>query len=78
MDTPLRTLVKAVSWQALGLVSMIGLAYLQTGAIRSALVFASSATALGFVCYVLHERLWSHVRWGRNNVPHPGDGAAAP
>lgn len=77
MDTKLRTFVKAVSWQACGLVSMIGLAYLQTGAIGSALVFASSATALAFVCYFIHERAWSRVRWGRIDAARAPDPAAA-
>ncbi|OCW59037.1 DUF2061 domain-containing protein [Hoeflea olei] len=64
MDSPVRTIVKAVSWQALGLVSTALIAWLHTGAMLSALTFALSTSATGLAFFFLHERLWARVRWG--------------
>lgn len=65
MDTKFRTIAKAVTWQILGLVTMSTLAFWQTGSIGGAVSLAVSAslTSIGF--YVLHERLWGRIRWGR-------------
>jgi uncharacterized membrane protein len=54
-ETKIRTVVKAVLWNLLGLLVMtlVGLA----------------ATAIGFLCYILYERIWAHIGWGR-----PGHG----
>lgn len=65
MDTKFRTIAKAVTWQILGLFSMSALAFWQTGSIGGAVSLALSAslTSIGF--YVLHERAWGCIRWGR-------------
>lgn len=73
METRSRTIVKATSWQLLGLVSMGGLAWLQTGSISGAFSFALSAAAIGFVCFFLHERLWARVSWGRRSSFETGE-----
>ncbi|PWV98340.1 putative membrane protein DUF2061 [Hoeflea marina] len=74
METRTRTIAKATSWQLSGLVSMSGLAWLQSGSIAGAFSFALSAAAIGFVCFFLHERIWARIAWGR-----PGDrGAGGP
>lgn len=72
METRSRTIVKATSWQLLGLVSMSGLAWLQTGQISGAFSFALSAAAIGFVCFFLHERLWARISWGRRGSGEAG------
>lgn len=72
METRSRTIVKATSWQLSGLVSMSGLAWLQTGSISGAFSFALSAAAIGFVCFFLHERLWARVSWGRRGSGETG------
>ncbi|MEV8465189.1 DUF2061 domain-containing protein [Fluviibacterium sp. DFM31] len=64
-DTPLRTLAKTLTWQGLGLLTMtlIGLAI--TGSVSAGGTIALIGAGVGAVCYVLHERLWARVRWGR-------------
>jgi uncharacterized membrane protein len=64
VDTQKRTVVKAVSWQVMGLVSMTLIAYLFTGSVEGSLGVALSSCATGFVCYFLHERAWAKVAWG--------------
>ncbi|WP_372892709.1 DUF2061 domain-containing protein [Rhodosalinus sp.] len=65
METRARSLIKAVLWQVVGLVTMtlVGLALTGSAAVGGAIALANCV--VGFVCYVIYERLWVHVRWGR-------------
>ena len=79
MDLPRRTLAKALTWQAVGLVTMtlLGLAF--TGSVGQGATLAGASTLLGLGCYVLHERAWARVGWGRAAAfpaPAPMLGAA--
>lgn len=72
METRGRTIVKATSWQLSGLVSMSGLAWLQSGSIAGAFSLALSAAGIGFVCFFVHERIWARISWGRPGSGKPG------
>ena len=65
MDTTARTLVKALGWQLLGFAMMALTGWLFTGSVAEGGAIAVTATVLGFVSYILYERFWSRVRWGR-------------
>lgn len=65
MDSPTRSIVKAVTWQLLGLLTMTLLAWFATGSLSAAGGLAISAAATGFICFVLHERIWARIPWGR-------------
>ncbi|MNL14838.1 hypothetical protein D3C87_1357980 [compost metagenome] len=65
MESPARSIVKAITWQLLGLVTMTALAWLATGSLAAAGGLAISGALSGFVCFVLHERLWARISWGR-------------
>lgn len=67
MESPLRSVVKAVTWQLLGLLTMTALAFLVTGDIASAGSLALGAAAMSFVFFFLHERVWALIPWGRTN-----------
>ena len=75
METRLRSLAKAISWQCLGFLVMAMLGYLFTGSLSSGGALAAVSTALGFVSYLLHERIWARIRWGW--IAAAGDGGAA-
>ncbi|WP_114390033.1 DUF2061 domain-containing protein [Notoacmeibacter marinus] len=64
METRKRSLVKAVSWQVWGLVTMAMLGFMMTGSIRTGGQLALLSALIGFLCYLLHERIWSAIRWG--------------
>ncbi len=66
MDTGKRTILKAILWNVLGLLTMalVGLAMTGSAALGGAI--ALSNTVVGFVCYILYERLWSRISWGRH------------
>lgn len=67
MDTNLRTLAKTATWQTSGLLVMCGITYAVTGSLADGGIVAVIGTATGTLSYMLHERLWSRVRWGQLN-----------
>ena len=75
METTRRSIAKALSWQGIGLLLMTGIGYVFTGSIGQGGMLAIVSSAIGLLSYVLHERLWARVRWGRTHadqvpVPH--------
>lgn len=66
METRQRSVVKAVIWTLIGLASMALVGAIATGsaAIGGAMALANSA--IGLICYVLYERIWANIRWGRS------------
>ncbi|MFN3145544.1 MAG: DUF2061 domain-containing protein [Paracoccaceae bacterium] len=65
METRQRTVVKALLWQVLGLGVMLGVGVLATGSVALGGTIALANTAVGFLTYIVYERLWSRVSWGR-------------
>lgn len=66
METPRRSLVKALCWNALGLCMMSLVGLVMTGSLALGGVMAAVNTGIGFVMYVFYERLWARIGWGRN------------
>ena len=64
MESKLRTIAKALTWQALGLTVTGALAWFHTGNMATALSFALTTAASGLAFFIVHERLWARVRWG--------------
>jgi len=69
MESPSRSITKAIIWQITGLVSMslVGLAV--TGSIRVGGVMALVNAGIGLVAYLVYERIWSKISWGRSGDP---------
>ena len=65
MQSRARTILKGVSWQAIGLVTTTVTAFLLTGSVATGGMMAISSAILGMILFVLHERAWDCVRWGR-------------
>jgi len=68
METTLRSIVKALTWQALGLVTMTAIGYAVTGSARAGGAMALASAAIGLVAFIFHERLWARVRWGMTDA----------
>ena len=66
MDSRKRTLLKAVLWNMLGLASMALVGLAMTGSVALGGAMALTNTLIGLVCYILYERLWSRIAWGRH------------
>ena len=61
MDSPGRSLVKALCWNLLGLMSMslVGLAMAGSMAVGGAMALIN--TVLGFTLYLFYERMWARI-----------------
>lgn len=68
MDTTIRLLTKAVTWQIAGLFTMTLIGFLFTGSIAASSGIAIVGALTGFASYFVHEMAWSRVSWGRNVV----------
>ena len=69
MDSTSRTLIKAATWQAMGLVTGTAIAWLYTGSIAASGGIAATGAISGAIFYILHERLWARITWGRAAPP---------
>ncbi|MCB2136606.1 MAG: DUF2061 domain-containing protein [Rhodobacteraceae bacterium] len=66
MDTAKRTILKAILWNLLGLLTMLSVGYVATGSVALGGSMAVVNTLLGLTFYMIYERCWDRVRWGRN------------
>lgn len=66
METRRRSLVKALIWNLIGLATMAAVGLIATGSAAVGGTMALINTALGLVCYVIYERIWAGIRWGRH------------
>ena len=60
-----RTVLKSLTWQALGLVTTMATAFALTGSLATGGMMAITSAAIGTVMFALHERAWDRVVWGR-------------
>ncbi|MCA8867690.1 MAG: DUF2061 domain-containing protein [Rhodobacteraceae bacterium] len=65
METPTRSIVKAILWQIMGLLIMLTVGFWLSGSIRFGGQMAAINTAIGLVNYLIYERIWSAISWGR-------------
>lgn len=64
MESAARTIVKAVVWNVIGLISMALVGLAATGSLAVGGAMAAINTAIGFTLYLGYERLWARIRWG--------------
>lgn len=65
MESRKRSLVKALIWNIIGLsvMTLVGLA--MTGSVGLGGTMALTNAALGFATYLIYERIWARINWGR-------------
>jgi len=68
MDSTIRLLTKAMTWQIAGFFTMMLIGFLFTGSVAASSGIAFVGALAGFVSYFVHEMVWSRVSWGRSNV----------
>lgn len=66
MDTRNRTILKAIIWNLIGLACMMVVGFIATGSFAVGGAMALVNAALGLSMYVIYERVWARVSWGRN------------
>ena len=67
METRVRSIVKAVIWNIIGLSVMALVGLVVTGSLAVGGMMAVINTALGFVTYLIYERVWARIHWGRSH-----------
>ena len=65
MDTATRTFVKSLLWATIGFLTMALVGLAATGSFVTGGAMAAVNTLIGLVSYVIYERVWARVRWGR-------------
>lgn len=66
METRRRSVLKALVWNLLGLATMSLVGLVATGSATLGGTLALVNTAVGLVMYLVYERIWSGIRWGRH------------
>lgn len=64
-ERPIRSVVKAISWRTIGTLDTIGISWLLTGDVKTALGIGSVELVTKMVLYFGHERLWNRINFGR-------------
>lgn len=65
MESNRRSIAKALSWRILATAITTVLVYLLTGKGEFAATVGLADTALKFIIYFGHERLWNRIDYGR-------------
>jgi uncharacterized membrane protein len=71
-DSHPRSIVKAITWRTLGSIDTFILSWIITGNFVWAGSIASFEVITKMVLYYLHERGWSHIKWGLVRAPMNG------
>ena len=64
-DSNLRSLIKGISWRAIGTIDTFVLAYIYFGNVSIAAPIAATEVFTKIFLYYLHERIWNVIPWGR-------------
>ena len=64
MDSNIRLLTKAVTWQVSGFFTVMLIGFFFTGSIAASGGIAIAGTIIGFIAYFIHELAWSKIVWG--------------
>jgi uncharacterized membrane protein len=64
-EKPYRSIVKAISWRAVGTVDTILIAWLVVGKLEFAVTIGGVELFTKMALYYLHERTWNKIRFGR-------------
>jgi uncharacterized membrane protein len=64
-ETHTRSVLKAVSWRALGTLDTFAISWLLTSRVEIAGSIAGIEIITKVGWYYLHERIWAAVAWGR-------------
>lgn len=69
MDTPVRSIFKALSWRVIATAITTVVAWLITGSLEFAALIGGADTVLKLGAYYFHERAWNKLAVGRARKP---------
>ena len=62
-----RSLIKSISWRIIGTLDTIIISYLVTGTLSFALSIGAIELVTKMGLYVVHERVWNRIHWGKSD-----------
>jgi len=68
VSTWLRSLVKGLTWEVSGLITVAVIAFMLTGNAFQSLQAGGCFFTIRVVMYVIHERIWKRFKWGHHEV----------
>ncbi len=60
-----RSIIKSVSWRVIGTLDTIAISWFITGTLEFALSIGFIELITKMVLYIVHERLWNKITWGK-------------
>ncbi len=67
--TSVRSLSKTISWRITGTIDTTIIAFFYSGNIEKAAAIGIAEVFTKIFLYYLHERIWSRIKWGRQDNP---------
>ncbi|MGY5351633.1 DUF2061 domain-containing protein [Wenyingzhuangia sp. IMCC45533] len=64
-ETPIRSVVKAVSWRVVGTVDTLIVSWFVVQDAKTASAIASIDFVTKMILYFFHERAWNAIKWGK-------------
>ncbi|WP_299673932.1 DUF2061 domain-containing protein [uncultured Tenacibaculum sp.] len=64
-EKPIRSVIKSISWRAVGTIDTIVISWLITGEVDTALSIGGIELVTKMLLYFFHERVWNSIKWGR-------------
>ncbi|MFD1095056.1 DUF2061 domain-containing protein [Salegentibacter chungangensis] len=64
-ENPLRSIAKTISWRIVGTADTIGISWLLTGEMATAMAIGSIELVTKMILYFGHERLWNMINFGK-------------
>jgi uncharacterized membrane protein len=64
-EKPYRSVVKSVSWRAIGTIDTITIAWLVVGRLNFAIAIGGIEFFTKMLLYFLHERAWNRISFGK-------------
>ncbi|CAL2057119.1 DUF2061 domain-containing protein [Tenacibaculum sp. 190524A05c] len=64
-EKPIRSIVKSISWRAVGTLDTVLISWIITGKIDTALSIGAIELITKMILYFFHERVWNTIKWGK-------------
>ena len=64
-ETPIRSVVKAVSWRVVGTLDTLMVSWFVAGDWKLAFQISSIDFVTKMILYFFHERAWNAIKWGK-------------
>ncbi|MEN8764329.1 MAG: DUF2061 domain-containing protein [Wenyingzhuangia sp.] len=64
-DSPVRSVIKAVSWRCVGTIDTLVVSWFVVEDVATASAIASIDFVTKMILYFFHERAWNSIKWGK-------------